>query len=136
MEDLLIEIEKSIQKRNGARLEMEITPDMNKKARRMLIEMLEIEENEIYELAGPLDLSAFMKFSRRPELDEYRETTWGSGSRAGLYGWDDIFEVIREKGQTAVASLESFKTVVDFVRALPRRIRCPSDQADAVPGIR
>ena len=116
-EDLLIEIEKSIQKRNwGASLKMEITPDMNKKARRMLIEMLEIEENEIYELAGPLDLSAFMKFSRRPELDEYRETTWVPVPAPDFYGRDDIFEVIREKDRLLSHPFESFKTVVDFVR--------------------
>ena len=116
-EDLLIEIEKSIQKRKwGASLKMEITPDMNKKARRMLIEMLEIEENEIYELAGPIDLSAFMKFSRRPELDEYRETTWVPVPAPDFYGRDDIFEVIREKDRLLSHPFESFKTVVDFVR--------------------
>lgn len=116
-EDLLIEIEKSIQKRKwGQALRLEIPPDMNKKMKKLLVDSLEIEENEIYELPGPLDLTMFMKFSGRPEFSELRQEVWQPVQSPDFYGKDDYFEVIREKDRLLHHPFESFDTVVNFVR--------------------
>lgn len=116
-EDLLIEIEKSIQQRKwGACIKLEITKAMNKKAKRKLIEELEISEEDVYELKGQLDLTCFMKFQGRPEFDELREPIYKPLPSRDFYEQEDIFEVIREKDRLLHHPYQSFDTVVDFVR--------------------
>lgn len=116
-EDLLREIEKSIQKRKwGNAIRLEVPPSMNKKMRKLLVESLEIEPDEIYEIAGPLDLTMFMKFSGRPEFDALRQEKWVPVPHPDFYGKDDYFEIIREKDRLLHHPFDSFQTVVDFVR--------------------
>lgn len=116
-EDLLIEIEKSIRQRKwGASVRLEITPDMNKKMRRQLEQWLEIKENEVFELTGPLDLTCFMKFQGRPEFSALRTPSWRPVPSPDFYHKDDIFSVIREKDRILHHPFDSFDTVVDFVR--------------------
>ena len=116
-EDLLIEIEKSIQQRKwGACIKLEITKAMSKKAKRKLIEELEISEADVYELKGQLDLTCFMKFQGRPEFDELREPIYRPLPSRDFYEQEDIFEVIREKDRLLHHPYQSFDTVVDFVR--------------------
>ncbi|RHO55938.1 RNA degradosome polyphosphate kinase [Eubacterium sp. AM05-23] len=116
-EDLLIEIEKSIQQRKwGACIKLEITKAMSKKAKRKLIEELEISEEDVYELKGQLDLTCFMKFQGRPEFDELREPIYKPLPSRDFYEREDIFEVIREKDRLLHHPYQSFDTVVDFVR--------------------
>ena len=91
-EDLLIEIEKSIQQRKwGACIKLEITKAMSKKAKRKLIEELEISEADVYELKGQLDLTCFMKFQGRPEFDELREPIYKPLPSRDFYEQEDIF---------------------------------------------
>lgn len=116
-EDLLLEIEKSIQQRKwGACIKLEITKAMSKKAKRKLIEELEISEEDVYELKGQLDLTCFMKFQGRPEFDELREPIYKPLPSRDFYEQEDIFEVIREKDRLLHHPYQSFDTVVDFVR--------------------
>lgn len=116
-EDLLIEIEKSIQQRKwGACIKLEITKAMSKKAKRKLIEELEISEADVYELKGQLDLTCFMKVQGRPEFDELREPIYKPLPSRDFYEQEDIFEVIREKDRLLHHPYQSFDTVVDFVR--------------------
>lgn len=116
-EDLLIEIEKSIQQRKwGACIKLEITKAMSKKAKRKLIEELEISEADVYELKGQLDLTCFMKFQGRPEFDELREPIYKPLPSRDFYEQEDIFEVIREKDRLLHHPYQSFDTVVDFVK--------------------
>ncbi|MBC3804068.1 RNA degradosome polyphosphate kinase [Acetobacterium fimetarium] len=116
-EDLLIEIEKSIQQRKwGASIKLEVSKTMSKKMKKWLMSELEIEENELYELKGNLDLTCFMKFHGRPEFEELREPPYTPLMSGEFYGVDDIFEVIREKDRLLHHPYQSFDTVIDFVR--------------------
>ncbi len=117
-EDLLIEIEKSIQQRKwGASIKLEVTRDMSKKMKKWLMYELEIVESELYELKGNLDLTCFMKFQNRSEFNELREPRYTPLISDEFYEVDDIFEVIREKDRLLHHPYQSFQTVVDFVRA-------------------
>lgn len=117
-EDLLIEIEKSIQQRKwGASIKLEVTRDMSKKMKKWLMHELEIVESELYELKGNLDLTCFMKFQNRSEFNELREPRYTPLISNEFYEVDDIFEVIREKDRLLHHPYQSFQTVVDFVRA-------------------
>ncbi len=120
-EDLLIEIEKEVQKRKfGSVVRLEITKDMNKKARKNLVKWLSIDEEDIFESTGPLDLKAFMKFSGLEEFEDLRKPRWKPQPSADFYKKDDLFEVIREKDRLISHPFESFDTVVDFVRNAAR----------------
>lgn len=117
-EDLLIEIEKSIQQRKwGASIKLEVTRDMSKKMKKWLMHELEIVESELYELKGNLDLTCFMKFQNRSEFNELREPRYAPLISNEFYEVEDIFEVIREKDRLLHHPYQSFQTVVDFVRA-------------------
>ncbi|WP_026393788.1 RNA degradosome polyphosphate kinase [Acetobacterium malicum] len=117
-EDLLIEIEKSIQQRKwGASIKLEVTRDMSKKMKKWLMHELEIVESELYELKGNLDLTCFMKFQNRSEFNELREPRYTPLISNEFYEVEDIFEVIREKDRLLHHPYQSFQTVVDFVRA-------------------
>lgn len=117
-EDLLIEIEKSIQQRKwGASIKLEVTRDMSKKMKKWLMNELEIVESELYELKGNLDLTCFMKFQNRSEFNELREPHYTPLISNEFYEVEDIFEVIREKDRLLHHPYQSFQTVVDFVRA-------------------
>lgn len=117
-EDLLIEIEKSIQQRKwGASIKLEVSRNMSKKMKKWLMNELAMAENEIYELKGNLDLTCFMKFQGRPEFEELREPPYTPLKSSEFYGREDIFEVIREKDRLLHHPYQSFDTVVDFVRA-------------------
>lgn len=116
-EDLLIEIEKSIKQRKwGACIKLEITKSMSKKARKKLVEELEIDESDVYELKGQLDLTCFMKFQGRSEFDELREASYKPLPSKDFFGQSDIFEVIREKDRLMHHPYQSFDTVVNFVK--------------------
>ncbi|MBP8864910.1 MAG: RNA degradosome polyphosphate kinase [Acetobacterium sp.] len=117
-EDLLLEIEKSIQQRKwGASIKLEVTRDMSKKMKKWLMHELEIVESELYELKGNLDLTCFMKFQNRSEFNELREPRYTPLISKEFYEVEDIFEVIREKDRLLHHPYQSFQTVVDFVRA-------------------
>ncbi|MDI3535964.1 MAG: polyphosphate kinase [Eubacteriaceae bacterium] len=116
-EDLLIEIEKSIQQRKwGACIKLEITRDTSKKMKKWLMKELDIKNDEVYELNGILDLTTFMKFQGRPEFSDLRESKYRPVLSAEFYGRDDIFKVIREKDRLLHHPYQSFETVIDFVR--------------------
>jgi len=116
-EDLLIEIEKSIQQRKwGASIKLEVTRFMGKKMKKWLMNELEISDDEIFELKGNLDLTCFMNFQGRPEFSELREPQYTPLISDDFYGHEDIFEVIREKDRLLHHPYQSFDTVIDFVR--------------------
>ncbi|WP_373483741.1 RNA degradosome polyphosphate kinase [Acetobacterium sp.] len=117
-EDLLIEIEKSIQQRKwGASIKLEVTKDISKKMKKWLMNELEIVESELFELKGNLDLNCFMKFQNRSEFSELREPRYTPLISEEFYEVEDIFEVIRKKDRLLHHPYQSFQTVVDFVKA-------------------
>jgi len=117
-EDLLIEIEKSLSQRKfGACIRFEISNDMSKKTRKLLMENLDVDEHQVYEINGPLDLTCFSKFFTRSELSEMREETWKPLISKDFYSQKDIFKVIREKDRLLHHPYQSFQTVVDFVQS-------------------
>ncbi len=122
-EDLLIEIEKSIQQRKwGASIKLEVTKDMSKKMKKWLMNELEIKENELYELKGNLDLTCYMKFQNRNEFNELREPRYTPLISDEFYEKADIFEVIREKDRLLHHPYQSFQTVVDFVKTASKDV--------------
>ncbi|XOQ49140.1 MAG: RNA degradosome polyphosphate kinase [Eubacteriales bacterium] len=117
-EDLLIEIQKSIKKRKrGKPVRLELLQKSDAETQEFLIDMLDIQPDDIYQLPGPLDLTFFSKFASLPDFENlcFKPIT-PVYPPADFWGYDDIFEAIREKDRMVHHPYESFETVVDFVR--------------------
>lgn len=117
-EDLLIEIQKSIKKRKrGKPVRLELLQKCDPETRAFLLDMLEISEDEVYEIPGPLDLTFLSKFASVPEFEPlcFKPMT-AANPPADFWGYDDIFEAIRDKDRMVHHPYESFDIVVQFVR--------------------
>ena len=71
--DLLATIEQEVRRRRfGAVVRLEVAPKTPKRVRKLLVKQLEITENEVYEVEGPLgsgDLMSLVKLDRRDLKD-------------------------------------------------------------------
>ena len=84
---------------------------------RFLIEMLEVEERDIYRQRGPLDLTFLSKLASLEGYDEFRfKPISPVNPPAEFYGYNDIFEAIRKKDRLIHLPYESFDPVLKFVR--------------------
>lgn len=117
-DDLLSEIEKSIkQRRRGKPIRLEISSKCDKQLREFLIEMLDVDESEIYECRGPLDLTFLSKFAKISGSESLSFKPIKPVSPCpDFYGYSDIFEAIREKDRFVHHPYESFDSVLTFVR--------------------
>lgn len=117
-DDLLIEIEKSIKKRKrGKPVRLEIPQNCDDETKEFLVDMLDVEDHEIYELHGPIDLTFLFKFSSNNNNDDLKyEQIRTINPPADFWGEKDIFKAIREKDRMVHHPYESFDSVVKFVK--------------------
>lgn len=114
-EDLLLEIKESIKKRKrGKPVRLELSRHCDSELREFLIEMLEVKEQDIFELAGPLDLTFCFRISGLD--DRLVLPPIVPVQPVDFFGYDDIFEAIREGDRFVHHPYESFDCVVNFVR--------------------
>ena len=114
-EDLLIEIQQSIKKRKrGKPVRLELSRHCDRELREFLTEMLHVDERDIYEVPGPLDLTFCFKLSGLD--DRLRLPPVTPVTPADFWGVADPFEAIRERDRFVHHASESFDCVVDFVR--------------------
>ncbi len=114
-EDLLIEIQQSIKKRKrGKPVRLELSRHCDRELREFLTEMLHVDERDIYEVPGPLDLTFCFKLSGLD--DRLRLPPVTPVAPADFWGVADPFEAIRERDRFVHHPYESFDCVVDFVR--------------------
>jgi len=117
-EDLLIEIQKSIKRRKRGRpVRLEILQKCDEETKTFLTEMLEIKQEDIFEVPGAIDLTFLSKFASLPG---YESLCFAPIKPvyppAEFWGYDDIFQAIREKDRMVHHPYESFDCVVNFVR--------------------
>ena len=117
-EDLLSEIRKSIKKRKrGKPVRLEISQKHDTETLAFLKDMLEISDDDIYWVAGPLDLTFCSKFALQPQFESLCfKPIQPVYPPADFWGYDDIFQAIRERDRMVHHPYESFETVVDFVK--------------------
>lgn len=115
--DLRSEIEKSIKKRMwGAPVRLEIEKAMRKPMRKFLEKTLELDDLNVYEIIGPLDLTFLMSFvSKCPaylKLAPINPVRPPAFSVPGV----SVFDAIRAGDILVHHPYESFDAVLDFVR--------------------
>ncbi len=117
-DNLMNEIEKSIkQRRRGKPIRLEISDKCDKSLRKFLIQMLDVDESEIYECHGPLDLTFLSKFAKISGSEKLSFSPIKPISPpSDFYGYDDIFQAIRERDRFVHHPYESFDCVLKFVQ--------------------
>ena len=116
-DDLLVEIEHSLKKRQrGDPVRLEMISKCDEALKNFLVDMLDVSDKEIYEVSGPIDLTFFSKFGGLDGLDNLRfDPITPVNPPSELFGYDDIFQAIREKDRMVHHPYESFDSVIKFI---------------------
>ena len=116
IDNLLKEVEKSLRKRTrGASVRLEIYNKANSRIRKFLYDNLDITEQEVYEINGPLDATCFFKFASLPGMWPWLYEPFVPQRPLELPDDSDIFKVLRERDVLLHHPYESFDSVVKFV---------------------
>jgi polyphosphate kinase len=121
-ESILAEIKKNIKKRKrGDVVRLEIEKRGSRKIKKFLMKALDTEDDVVYEIKGPIDLTFWLKFSLEDWPEEMRFKKYPPANPpADFRGCEDIFAAIRENDRMVHHPFESFDAVVNFVRTAAR----------------
>lgn len=115
--DLLHEIEKQLKTRQrGHAIRLEIEAGADNRLSKKLKSELELKEDDIYLVDGPIDLTVLMKVYSLPGFDHLKEHSYASPQPVPEFeGNKDVFEVIRKGDILMHHPYQSFTPVVDFI---------------------
>ncbi len=120
-QDLLEEISKQLKKRRrGEVIRLEIEDKADKKLIRILKEELEISNEDIYHIGGPLDLTFLMKMYGLSGFEELKDPKYTPQPVPELMNDQDIFANIRQRDIFLHHPYETFDPVVNFVQTAAR----------------
>ncbi len=114
--DLLQAMEENVRRRRfGDVVRLEIGDGMTPDMRTMLCEKLEVEDDDLYAVRGPLGLSALMELYSldRPDLKDAPFTP----QTPKVLRNQDIFAAIRSRDIALHHPFDSFQPIIDLVRA-------------------
>lgn len=115
--DLLIEIEKQLKKRQwGEAIRLEVEQTIDKRLLKILRRELKLEEEAIFKIDGPLDLTFLMKVYGLEGFEKHKESAYTPQQPNMLTPGKNLFEQIREHDILLHHPYESFDPVVNFVR--------------------
>lgn len=116
-EDLLAEVERSLrQRKRGEAVRLELGKSGTKLLRQFLVDALQIAEQDIYHISGPIDTTCFMKFADLSGCAHLRHKPYTPQIAADLIDKEDLFETISEKDIMLHHPYESFEPVIEFIR--------------------
>ncbi len=116
-EDLLEEIQKQLKKRQwGEAIRLEVEEKMDKRLLKILKRELNISSADIFEIAGPLDLTFLMKMYGLGGFEHLKAVPYIPQQVPRLMNEEDIFTNIRGGDILLHHPYETFDPVVDFVK--------------------
>ncbi|HPA94270.1 MAG TPA: polyphosphate kinase 1, partial [Petrotogaceae bacterium] len=114
--DFLIEIEKSIKRRKwGFPVRLEVEKDISGKLKHFLMKKLDLDDDDVYELSNPIDLTCWMKFVSLKGFEKLRYKPMQPVMQRDLAKNQNIFDVIKEKDVLVYHPFHTFDHVVEFV---------------------
>lgn len=117
-EDLLKEIEKQIRKRQwGEAIRLEVSDDIDKKLLKVLRKELGIDEDAIYKINGPIDLTFLMKLYGIEGFDHLKSPKHTPQIVPEIEDGEDIFSCIRKQDILMHHPYQTFTPVIDFVKS-------------------
>ncbi|MBE5865171.1 MAG: RNA degradosome polyphosphate kinase [Lachnospiraceae bacterium] len=115
--DLLKEIEKQIKKRQwGEAIRLEVESGIDKRLLKFLKKELNIEEENIYTIDGPLDLTVLMKLYGLDGFEHLKEPKYIPQAVPQLPAGCNLFDAIRKGDILLHHPYQTFTPVVDFIR--------------------
>lgn len=115
-EDLLIEIEKSLQRRKwGFTVRLEVEKNTPIDLKEYLINSLEITEDEIYYIDNEIDLTYLFKFYEIKNTEKYKYEKQLSQASPYLYKKDNYFDILKERDIILHHPYQSFEHVIEFI---------------------
>ncbi|MBO6132705.1 MAG: RNA degradosome polyphosphate kinase [Lachnospiraceae bacterium] len=116
-EDLLKEIEKQLKRRQwGEVIRLEVEEGIDKRLLSIIKKDLEIEDEDIYFINGPLDLTFLMKMYGFSGFDSLKIPSWVPQPPKYMDMEADIFAQIRKGDILLQHPYETFLPVVNFIR--------------------
>ena len=116
-EDLLTEIQKQLKKRQwGAAIKLETEDKIDKRLLKILKKNLEIKDEEIYYINGPLDLTFLSKVYGLEGYEHLKAEKYVPQKATGINDEEDIFAQIKRKDILLHHPYESFEPVIELVR--------------------
>jgi polyphosphate kinase len=149
-DDLLQAVQDELRHRRfGEVVRLEVSDRMNPKLRDQLVEALRLQQLEVYEIAGLLDLADLWDVVGIPGHQELRDRPWTPVTQPRLQGEDDdpvdIFAAIRQGDILVHHPYDSFATSVErFVEqavadpdvlAIKQTVYRTSDDSPLVPSL-
>ncbi|MBQ9609232.1 MAG: RNA degradosome polyphosphate kinase [Lachnospiraceae bacterium] len=115
--DLLKEIEKQIKKRAwGEVIRLEVESDMDKRLLKELKKQLNVDNEYVYSINGPLDLTFLMKVYGFDGFEHLKYKKYIPQPVPGYNNEENIFEQIKRKDILLFHPFYEFTPVVDFIR--------------------
>jgi polyphosphate kinase len=149
-DDLLQAVQDEIRRRRfGEVVRLEIAAGMNPKLRQQLIDALRLEDREVYDVNGLIDLADLTAIADVPGHAELRYTPWTPVTQPRLLGEDDepcdMFATIRQEDLLVHHPYDSFASSVErFVEqavadpdvlAIKQTVYRTSDDSPLVPSL-
>ena len=114
--DLLEEIKKKLKKRQwGEAIRLEAEERMDASLLNFLKSELNVDEEDIFKINGPLDLTVLMKIYSLEGFERLKDKKYVPVMNQRLIDCEDIFEEIKKKDILLSHPYESFDPVIDFV---------------------
>nr|WP_315084416.1 RNA degradosome polyphosphate kinase [uncultured Lachnoanaerobaculum sp.] len=114
--DLLEEIKKKLKKRQwGEAIRLEVEERMDASLLNFLKNELNVDEEDVFKINGPLDLTVLMKIYSLEGFERLKDKKHVPVMNQRLIDCEDIFEEIKKKDILLSHPYESFDPVIDFV---------------------
>lgn len=117
-DDLLQTIEENVrQRRFGAVVRIAVQPNMPLRLRKLLLQNLNLDDDELYEINGQLGLSALMHLLKldRPDLKDEPDKPRIPSAFRDLSATQSLWDVIRARDVLLHHPYDSFQPVIDFI---------------------
>ncbi len=116
--DLLKEIEKQIKRRQwGEVIRLEVADDIDPGLMEILKKELSVRSDNIYRIAGPVDLTFLMKLYGVDGFDHLKRAKYIPKAVPEINDGADIFEAIRNHDILMHHPYQTFAPVIDFVKS-------------------
>ncbi|WP_408955908.1 polyphosphate kinase 1 [Natroniella sp. ANB-PHB2] len=116
-QDILLEMESYLKKRRRALpVRLEVEKNIDEQLKYFLLTFLELSESDIYESAGPVDLTFLLEFSQLDGYDQLRFEPLVPQSAQDFNDYDNIFAQIKERDRLVYHPYESFESVIELVQ--------------------
>jgi polyphosphate kinase len=103
-------------RRKGAAVRLEVERDCPPEIRRRLLEHLQLSEDDLYAIDGPINPTRLMTIYEGDHSPELRDPPFVAPVAPALREQEDIFAAIRERDVLLHHPYESFESVIQFLQ--------------------